>query len=366
MSFTTPTKRGLKRTKSQLSLICNSSDTEEAWTPPRKRFRFTKDEDSPTFKTLTRRDASSSPASSSSSLPSSSPVGTPSKRRKSSYLSGWLVTGLLNLLLPGRRQASLCDLTAVLGRCGSSCVPIDTATITDVKDFPRGENEAISAVKQVLYRVKLSVKAKFDKAGERIMATELYLEWLQELDFVLTAIENLLSSKVPGTRKRVSGLGRISFTILYQLIDEFISEVDLHHDGWSYRSPGFSARSSLYPETMTIVEESHDSSTDVRIELAVREAEDFLARYDSVMADAVRRYKIECGRSNVNLADAIGSKEHSLSRACCLLCEQTGYGSNDNDTGDTLLQETRAAMQEWKAEFGSGDHENESDELTSD
>jgi hypothetical protein len=157
---------------------------------------------------------------------------------------------------------------------------------------------------------------------------------------------------VPGTRKRVSGVGRLSFTILFHLIDEFISEVDSHHEGWSYRTPSFSARSlsSLYPETMTIIEESHDDSADMRTDLAVKEAEEFLTRYDAVLADAVRRYKIECGRNNTNLADAIGSKEHAFSKACCLLCEQTGYGSEDSDAGDTLLHEARTAMMEWKHE----------------
>jgi hypothetical protein len=101
---------------------------------------------------------------------------------------------------------------------------------------------------------------------------------------------------------------------------------------------------------MTIIEESQDSSTDARMEIAVQQAEECLSRFDLVMADAVRRYKIECGRNNVKLADTIGSKEYSLSRACCLLCEQTGFGGDEDDMGDSLLQETRRAMQEWKSE----------------
>lgn len=104
---------------------------------------------------------------------------------------------------------------------------------------------------------------------------------------------------------------------------------------------------------MTIIEESHDDSVDMRTDLAVKEAEEFLTRYDAVFADAVRRYKIECGRNNTNLADAIGSKEHAFSKACCLLCEQTGYGSEDSDAGDTLLHEARTAMMEWKHEVCS-------------
>ncbi|EAU85806.2 hypothetical protein CC1G_05023 [Coprinopsis cinerea okayama7 len=352
-STVTPTRRALKRHASARNLMqmCNSSDTEEPWTPPRKRFRFLKDEDSPAFSRVKRSGSNPlSPASSIASLDSSSSSGSPSKRRR-------------------KQPTTICDLTSTLRKCASNKTPIDQATIQEIKNFPRGESDALASVRQLLKRVKVLVKTRFDKAGEKILATELYLEWLQELDFVVSAIENLLSAKVPGTRRRVPGLGRLSFTILYLLMDEFISEVDSHHDGWSYRTPEWISRSntSIYPDTMTIIEESHDPSTDVRTDLAVREAEDFLTRYDNVMADAVRRYKIECGRSNPNLADAIGSKEYALSRACCLLCEQTGYGSNDNDTGDTLLQETRAAMQEWKQEFGSdASGEVENDELTSD
>lgn len=150
-------------------------------------------------------------------------------------------------------------------------------------------------------------------------------------------------------------------------MDEFISEVDAHHDGWSCssNSPTSSKRSSMYPQTMTIIEESQDNSTDARGELAVELAEECLYRYDKVMADAVWRYKTECGRNNVKLADAIGSKEYALSRACCLLCEQTGFGGEED--GDTLLGETRKAMQEWKEEFGSDAAEDvEDDELESD
>ncbi|KAJ2926407.1 hypothetical protein H1R20_g10696, partial [Candolleomyces eurysporus] len=275
---------------------------------------------------------------------------------------------------PGRRTLSLdeYDLTSVLRRCNSNTA-LDAQVIKDVKLFPRSERDGLALIQKILFRVKSSVKTRLDKAKEKILETELYLEWLQEFEFVVTAIENLLGSKVPGTRKRVTGLGRLSFTILYQLMDEFISEVDSHHDRWSHRSPDSATSSSRpksssqYPATMTIIEESQDSSTDARMEVAVQQAEECLSRFDLVMADAVRRYKIECGRNNIKLADAIGSKEYSLSRACCLLCEQTGFGGDEDDMGDSLLQETRRAMQEWKTEFGSDAPEDAGDdELTSD
>jgi len=101
---------------------------------------------------------------------------------------------------------------------------------------------------------------------------------------------------------------------------------------------------------MTIIEESHEPTADARCREAVHLAEELLRRYDEVMVDAVRRYRVECGRNNSNLASAIGTKEHSLARACCLLCEQTGYGGDEDDMGDTLLRDSRTLMREWKKE----------------
>jgi len=42
--------------------------------------------------------------------------------------------------------------------------------------------------------------------------------------------------------------------------------------------------------------------------------------------------------------------ESTLAKSCCLLSEQTGYGSEESDLGDTILEETRGVMKEWKAE----------------
>ncbi|KAF6766485.1 hypothetical protein DFP72DRAFT_866660 [Ephemerocybe angulata] len=359
--FTTPRKRAaaFKRTeslKSQFSLA-NSSDTEEPWTPPRKRFRFSTNDGDEHFGSPNRSVAGSSPytVASSSSPASSLSNGSPSKKR--------------------RRTVSTdeYDLTSVLRRCNNGS--LDALAIRDVKVFPRAERDALEVVRHLLTRSQSASKSRLSRSSQKILETELYLEWLSDLNFVISAIENLLSAKIPGTRKRVTGLGRLSFTILYTLMDEFIEEVDRHHDGWSGSSGGSSpgkagsprsrARpcDALYPQTMTIIEESQDSSTDARMAVAVEEAEELLARYDLVMADAVRRYKIECGRNNDKLADAIGSKEYALSRACCLLCEQTGFGGDED--GDSLLREARTAMVEWKEEFGS-ERPDEDDELTSD
>lgn len=158
--------------------------------------------------------------------------------------------------------------------------------------------------------------------------------------------QNLLNAKIPGTRRRVTGLGRVTFAILYRIIDSFISDVDHHHDGWSYRD---SEEHPIYPATMTLAEEAKDSSTDLRAENAVRRAEEALRKYDRVMELAVRRLKVEGGRT-LKLARMIAQKERALARACCLLCEQTGFGEDRSGTGDSLLQSTRRLMRQWKAE----------------
>ena len=145
----------------------------------------------------------------------------------------------------------------------------------------------------------------------------------------------------------MTGLGRASYTLLFHLVDEFVSEVNEHHDGWSLPSSEFNFQ--LFP-TMTLVEESHDPTADIRSEKAVGLAEKCLKKMDKVMADAVKRYKVECGRNNPSLASRIGTQEHTLAKSCCLLCEQTGYGGDEDDMGNTLMQATREVMSDWKLE----------------
>lgn len=132
-------------------------------------------------------------------------------------------------------------------------------------------------------------------------------------------------------------------------MDEFVSEVNLHHDSWSL-PPSESGFRLPEPLTMTLVEEFHDPTTDLRSETAVELAEACLKKVDRVMANAVKRYKVECGRNNPSLASRIGAQEHSLAKSCCLLSEQTGFGGNSDDMGDTLMQATREAMSDWKQE----------------
>ena len=101
---------------------------------------------------------------------------------------------------------------------------------------------------------------------------------------------------------------------------------------------------------MSLVEEAKDSSTDARSDESVKRAEEALMNFDRVMANTVRRYKAEQGWNNATLAERISSQEHTLAKGCCLLCEQTGYGAEENDVGESLMEETRGAMTLWKNE----------------
>ena len=59
------------------------------------------------------------------------------------------------------------------------------------------------------------------------------------------------------------------------------------------------------------------------------------------MANAVMRYKVECGRNNLSSAGRVGTQEHTLAQSCCSLYERTGYGGDEDDMGDTLMQSFR-------------------------
>lgn len=168
---------------------------------------------------------------------------------------------------------------------------------------------------------------------------------------MVTGIENLLKTKVPGTRQCIKGLGYITFSLLYHIIDGFISDVDHHHDGWSSRG---TEEHPIYPVTMTLVEEAKDPSTDSRAERAVRLAVEALRRYDKVMEVALRRLKSE-SQKTIKAARIIAQKERVLAHACCLLCEQTGFCEDKGGTGDSILQLTRRLMRQWKAKYGISD-----------
>jgi len=114
--------------------------------------------------------------------------------------------------------------------------------------------------------------------------------------------------------------------------------------------------SSDYLPTMTLAEEAKDSSADARSEKATAAADALLRQYDAVMLTAVHRYKAEAGKTKP-VAFSVGCQERALANACCLLSEQTGFGSDDV-TGNVLLKKTRSLMKKWGSEHRDNDQEN--------
>ncbi|PPQ73369.1 hypothetical protein CVT24_008586 [Panaeolus cyanescens] len=288
-----------------------SSDTEQYYTPPRKRFRDFEDDDL------------SSPASSQASFRSS-----PRKRQRKDT---------------PKRETKEINLEEILRKCAKE--PTSRLVLQRIKELPRDEHSPQALVEELVASAMAAVKSRWNPSKGKMLETELYLGWLKELGYVGYAIESALAAKVPGTRKRLSGFGRASFTILYHMMEEFISQVNLYHDRWSLPP------SEADPLIMTLAEETKDSTADERSEEASRSAEKALRSFDTVMADAARRYKAECGRNNPGLAAKISAMEAALAKSCCLLSEQTGYGSEESDVADTLLEEVRGVMKAWKAEY---------------
>ncbi|KAG6896592.1 hypothetical protein C0992_007250 [Termitomyces sp. T32_za158] len=223
----------------------------------------------------------------------------------------------------------------------------DHTAIDDFKNMKRlrRDQDVLRVAQEIIDQVKLTVKAEIQQAATKMLEVELYLMWLQGLDYVVKGVTAVLDTTIPGTRRHMSGVGRISFSLLYHLMETFIDEVNSHQNGWSFRHPVGPAEAD--PLIMTLAEECNDSNSDVRSEEAVCAAEHFFERYDKIMATALRRYKSECNQKLMVIS--IDRKEESLSRGCCLLSEQTGFGSTD-DMGFNLLDETRDAMTKWKLE----------------
>ncbi|KAF8630840.1 hypothetical protein AX17_005199 [Amanita inopinata Kibby_2008] len=277
---------------------------------------------------------------------------SPSKRRCRNWPRS-LATGVA--LTPRKSIQHLnLDLEEILRRCVVE--PLDHSWLCELQYIKREDGPPLYAIKKIIRSVKLAVKEVVDDS-EKLLETELYSSWLKGFQPVLNAIQGILNAKVPSTRRRVPGLGWISFAILYYLIDEFISEVNAHQDGWSHRSMGLGP--SDYPPTMSLAEECKDPSADIRSEKAVATADALLKQYDTVMLMAVQRYKAENGKTK-RVACSIGRRENALASACCLLSEQTGYGS-DGAAGNVLLKRTRAFMRKWRSEYGSDEQENYTD-----
>ncbi|KAF7365398.1 hypothetical protein MVEN_00412300 [Mycena venus] len=233
---------------------------------------------------------------------------------------------------PTKPQAP--SLEKLLRRLSKSA---DYATVKSLKGLVAGTGMT-AMIQSLIEHVKAIVAERSQslRDSKKLLQSELYLEWLREFDFVLAAVQNVLRAKIP----QIS-TGKTLFSVLFHLIDQFISAVDAWQDCWSPAGPV--ERCSW---VMTLVEEANDSSTDERSVTAVREAEASLERFDAVMALTVERFKSECAEY-WQLSKAIGRKQETLARSCCLLSEQTGFGDAD-DMGFGLLVTTREAMLKWK------------------
>ncbi|KAJ7075877.1 hypothetical protein B0H15DRAFT_865624 [Mycena belliarum] len=263
--------------------------------------------------------------------------GSPSKKQCS---NGRKARGVQESPTKLRPQAG--DLGKLLRRLGKTA---DYATMKALKRLASGSDQVpplIDMVQAIVESAKASVAERSrDLKDKKMLQGELYLEWLREYKFVLAAVENVLCAKVQ------AATGKALFYILFYLIDEYISAVDAHQDGWSHRFP--MAPVKPYSWVMTLVEEANDSSTDERSVAAVKQAEAELERFDAVMALALQRYKAECTDSEYcRLSTAIGLEQEALARGCCLLTEQTAYGSESDCMGFGLLVTTREAMLRWR------------------
>ncbi|KAJ7459666.1 hypothetical protein FB451DRAFT_1271101 [Mycena latifolia] len=235
---------------------------------------------------------------------------------------------------PTKLRTSAANLEKLLRRLGKR---VDYAAVKALKGMAAGNDQGlcmIEMVQSVIEGVKATVAERSCnlKGKKKMLQGELYLEWLREYEFVLIAVENILRAKLQ------IAIGKTLFSILFHLIDEYISAVDAHQDGWSHRFPMTPVEP--YSWVMTLVEEANDSSTDERSVIAVKQAEAKLERFDAVMALALERYKAECGTDCWQLSKTIGRKQETLARGCCLLTEQTGYGSDEDGMGFGLLSES--------------------------
>ncbi|KAJ7644295.1 hypothetical protein FB45DRAFT_784224 [Roridomyces roridus] len=216
---------------------------------------------------------------------------------------------------------------------------VDYPTLKRLTTIGRDQwREIPQMVHSIVERVKLRVAERFQcRKGEntKMLQAELYLEWLLEFEFVLAAVQNVLRAKVPVAP------GKALFTILFHLIDQYMTAVDAQQDGCAYRS-----------WVMTLVEEAKDSSTDERSEEALADAEAQLKHFDTVMRLALARYKSDSRSEVGKVAPAIGQMEETLARGCCLLSEQTGLGA-ETEMGFGLLPTTRNAMLGWKGQRAS-------------
>nr|GAT50571.1 predicted protein [Mycena chlorophos] len=236
---------------------------------------------------------------------------------------------------PIKATAPVSILEKTLRRLATS---VDLATVRTLKNVA-SVDELPLLVQTIIEHAQELVAERCHKfKGKRkLLQGELYVEWLYECEYILTAIENILHAKLQTT------VGRTLFSILFHLVDEYVSAVDRYQDGWSYEA--------RYDWVMSLVEEANaasaSSTIDARSADAVRDAETQLDWLDKILQRVVLRFKAE-SIDHKRLAGVVGMKEEALARACCLLSEQTGFGDAD-EMGFGLLVNSREAMLQWKS-----------------
>ncbi|KAF7299228.1 hypothetical protein MIND_00871500 [Mycena indigotica] len=235
---------------------------------------------------------------------------------------------------PIKASAPVCNLEKILRRLAQG---VDVATVQNLKkvvaadvgdDMPVLVQSIIEHAQELVAERCCNYKGK-----NKLLEGELYVEWLIEIEYILDAVENMLAAKLHIT------LGRVLFTLLFHLIEEYISAVDSYQDGWSH---------DRFPWVMTLVEEANaaNRAIDHRSSEAVETAESVLDRLDKIFVRVIRQFKAE-SMDYRRLAGLVGMKEDAIARSCCLLSEQTGFGDAD-EMGFELLSESREAMTKWR------------------
>lgn len=161
------------------------------------------------------------------------------------------------------------------------------------------------------------------------------------LRLCLLQCQALLEVKVPGTRRRVTGLGRILFPLLYSILDNLISDINSTSDVFI---PTY-----WHKEPFPYDHDDDADDWDTRDATATQKANAILERYDKAMAKALERYKKESNKKQ--MAGSIREKEDELARGLWLVAEQARWGPGGaQEMGFGLMEKTRDAMQDWTNE----------------
>lgn len=221
------------------------------------------------------------------------------------------------------------------------------------------EGQKLFESAQKTYRTRV---AEMQAKGEKLpIEAEMYERWLEECVYALDATEvchpryqcksffsfsyfptqALLEVKVPGTKRRVTGLGRILFPLLYTILDELITSVNATYEGFF---PTYRCR-----EPFQYDDDDDAEDWGARDATATKKANAILERYDAVMLKALERYKKESNKKQ--MAGSIRAKEDDLARGLWLVAEQARWGPGGaQEMGFGLMEKTRDAMQDWANE----------------